>query len=177
MDELFETFDAAGTPTGLVPRPAVHARGLWHRAVHVWLFAPDGRVWVQQRGPDKDINAGCWDVSVGEHLQPGETYAEAAHRGLREELGLEGLALEALGDVRRAVLDRPEQGIHDHELQQAWRAVYAGAEPPAPAADEVADLRLLAPAELHAWLETAPEDFTPGLRQDVADLGLLDAAA
>lgn len=175
MDELFETFDESGAPAGRAPRPEVHARGLWHRAVHVWLFAPDGRVWVQQRGPDKDINAGRWDVSVGEHLQPGEGYAAAAHRGLAEELGVTGATIEPVGGVRRVTLERPELGIDDRELQQAYRAIHAG--PVTPDADEVAALRLVTPDELRAWLAGAPEDFTPGLRRDLEDLDLLGDAA
>lgn len=43
----------------------------------------------------KLIGPGQWDVSVAEHLQPGESYREAAVQGLKEELGIVLLA----GDV------------------------------------------------------------------------------
>lgn len=175
MDELFEICDESGAPAGTAPRAEVHARGCWHRAVHVWVFAPDGRVYVQRRGPDKDINAGCWDVAVGEHLQPGEDFVQAAHRGLAEELGVTGAALEPVGGERRVALDRPELGIHDRELQRAYRAIHAG--PVTPAADEIAELRLVEPAALRAWLATEPGAFTHGFHRDVADLALLDGAS
>lgn len=171
MDELLETLDDTGTPLGPIARSEVHARGLLHRAVHVWVFTPDRRVYVQQRGLAKDINPGRWDVSVGEHLQPGEDYATAARRGLHEELGIDAGALETLGGVRRVSLDRPAQGIHDHELQQAFRLVHAGHV--VPAADELAELQLLEPGALRRWLAHAPDDFTAGVHRDVADLGLL----
>ena len=29
-------------PSHAAPRPQVHAQGLWHRAVHLWLYTPDG---------------------------------------------------------------------------------------------------------------------------------------
>lgn len=176
MEELFETCDEAGRFTGLAERSRVHAEGLWHRAVHVWLFDPCGRVWIQRRGWHKDINAGIWDVSVGEHLQPGESWSEAAARGLREELAIEKApTLEPLGDVRRVVLDRPEAGIHDHELQQAFRACHDG--PVRPDPDEVTEVRLIDPASLKAWLVAEPYAFTHGCRSDVAELDLFDGIA
>lgn len=172
MEEEFETCDADGVPLGRAPRSRVHAEGLWHRAVHVWVGHPDGRLWLQRRGWDKDINAGAWDVSVGEHLQPGEGYAAAALRGLREELGIAADELEPLGEVRAVCLDRPVQGIHDHELQQAFRAVHPGPVHPDP--DELAEVRLVSRAALRAWLAEDPHAFTPGCRNDLEVLGLLE---
>lgn len=46
-----------------------------------------------------------WDLSVGEHLQPGETYEHAAYRGLEEELGIKAEA-GALRRVRPPHLNR-----------------------------------------------------------------------
>ncbi len=171
MEEEFEICDGHGRPEGRAPRSRVHAEGLWHRAVHVWVCHPDGRIWLQRRGWHKDINAGAWDVSVGEHLQPGEDYAEAAVRGLDEELGIAVAALEPLDGVRPVSLDRPAAGIHDHELQQAFRAVHTGPVHPAP--DELAAVRLIEPAALRDWIASDPDAFTPGCRNDLAVLGLL----
>jgi len=170
LDELLQTCDGAGHPAGLVPRARVHALGLWHRAVHVWVFAADGRVWVQRRGPDKDINPHRWDVSVGEHLQPGESSEDGAHRGLGEELGISVDDLVALGEPRPMAQDYPELALHDYELQQAYRCVHTG--PVAAAADEVSALRLIEPAALRAWSEAEPDAFTPGFHRDRIELGV-----
>jgi isopentenyldiphosphate isomerase len=159
MPELFETFDDAGRPTGLVPRDVVHARGLWHRSAHVFLFAADGTLCIQRRARGKDVYPDRWDLSVGEHLQPGEDYADGAHRGLAEELGVTGVTLRPLGAPRRCALDVPELGIADHEIQQAFRGEYAGELHPDP--DEVAAVRLVAAPALHAWIEREPDAFTP----------------
>ena len=61
------------------PRPA----GLLHRAVYVWVFRPDGALLVQRRSPAKRIGPSQLDLSVAEHLQPGEGYLQvgAARRG------------------------------------------------------------------------------------------------
>jgi isopentenyldiphosphate isomerase len=82
--ELFETFDDDGRPQGLVPRNEVHRRGLWHRASNVFLFDRDGCRFAAALGAQRRV-ANAWDLSVGEHLQPGETFEQAAHRGLAEE--------------------------------------------------------------------------------------------
>ncbi|HSX05180.1 MAG TPA: NUDIX domain-containing protein [Candidatus Saccharimonadales bacterium] len=78
-----------GEPTGeQVTKAEAHAQGLPHRDVHVWLT--DGqRLLQQQRRWDKRIMPGAWDISVGEHVMAGESFREAAVRGLDEELGLQ----------------------------------------------------------------------------------------
>lgn len=169
-DELLETLDTDGAPVGLVARDRVHAEGLWHRAAHVWVYDPEGRVYVQRRSPLKDLNPDRWDVSVGEHLQPGEDYYAAALRGVREELGLEAAELMPVGGPRPVRVDRPELGIHDCEYQQVFTLETSSS--PLPAPDEVTAIRLVAPEELRGWLAAAPESFTPGFHRDVADLGL-----
>lgn len=171
MDEQLETFDEDGHPRGLAERSRVHATGLWHRATHVWLFGPDERVLMQRRASSKDVAPGCWDLSLGEHLQPGETYEQAAQRGLAEELGISSIALAALGGVRPMRLDLPAAGIRDYELQQSFRACHDGALEPDPA--EVAELRWFTPVELTRELRQRPDAFTPWCRQDIAELALL----
>ena len=169
--ELLETLDTAGTPAGLVPRDRVHADGLWHRAVHVWVVAPSGWIYVQRRSTHKDLNPDLWDVSVGEHLQPGEDYRDAAHRGLAEELGIAVDHLEPLSGERWISVDHPSHGTRDCEVQQAFRTVTEAT--PSPAEDEIAELRLISPAELQAWIRDAPAELTRGFHRDVADLGVL----
>jgi len=170
-DELLETFRQDGQFTGLVPRARVHGEGYWHCAVHVWLFDATGRVYIQRRSEAKDTNPGLWDVSVGEHLQPGEDYATAARRGLMEELGLQAGELADVGGPRPVITDEPSIGIYDREYQTAFTAVTAVE--PVPETDEVAALRAVTPEALLEWLATSPGDFTPGFHRDVADFGLL----
>lgn len=170
MTEYFETFDEKGRPAGLFARPTVHREGLWHRAVHVWLFRPDGGVYVQRRAPEKDVSPDCLDVSVGEHLQPGEDFREAAYRGLAEELAVVDATLIALGDERQVIKYRPGCGVHDREIQRAFHAVYAGEPEPEPT--EIAALELWTMERLRAAVARSPEAFTPGLQADLRDLDL-----
>lgn len=56
-EELFDLVDpVTGAPTGEVrPRSQVHAEGLYHSAVHVWLLSPTGELLLQRRAACKDV--------------------------------------------------------------------------------------------------------------------------
>lgn len=173
-EEQFETFDGEGNPTGLVPRSRVHREGRWHRATNVFLFRSDGRMLVQRRQSDKDVWPGAWDLSVAEHLKPGESYHDAAVRGLREELGIDSVPLQPLGSVVESRVEEPEAGVRDYELQQSFRAVFDG--PVSPDPEEVAETAMFGLPELAEAFARRPGDFTPWFRRCVALLGLLEDA-
>ena len=87
-DELFDIVNELDEVIGQATRAEVHARRLWHRAVHVLVFDARGRVFLQKRSMLKDTAPGCWDSSCSGHLDAGELYDAAAVRELREEIGL-----------------------------------------------------------------------------------------
>lgn len=170
-EELFETFDSDGNPTGLVPRSRVHREGHWHRAANVFLFRSDARLLLQRRGENKDVWPGAWDLSAAEHLKPGESYLQGALRGLREELGVENVSPKALGGVLESCVVDEDAGVRDCELQQAFRVVFDG--PVSPDPDEVAEIALYSLEELAGAFARRPHDFTPWFRTSAARLGLL----
>ncbi|MCF8034363.1 MAG: NUDIX domain-containing protein [Desulfarculaceae bacterium] len=96
--ELLPVVDGQDRQVGLAPRGRIHAQNLRHRAVHVLLFTSDGRLWLQRRSASKDTYPEMWTSSASGHVDPGESYGQAAARELGEELGLE-LELEHLGKV------------------------------------------------------------------------------
>lgn len=171
MAEYFETFDDDGRPTGLARRDHVHARGLWHRSAHVFLFNRHGDLYVQRRAAGKDLCPDRWDFSVGEHLKPGESYLEGALRGLQEELAVTGVALEPVLDVHRATCRIDALGVFDRELQQAFRGRYDGTLKPD--SEEVAEVTTVALTVLADWIRRTPDAFTPWLLSEVKRLDLL----
>ena len=88
-EEIFDVVNERDEVVGQAPRKEVHARGLWHRAVHVLVFNARGEVFLQKRSLKKDIAAGKWDSSSSGHLDTGEDYDACAVREVREEIGLE----------------------------------------------------------------------------------------
>jgi isopentenyldiphosphate isomerase len=87
-EEIFDIVNERDEVIGRAPRKEVHARGLWHRAVHVLVFNSRGRVFLQKRSMLKDTAKGKWDSSASGHLDAGEDYDACALREVREELGI-----------------------------------------------------------------------------------------
>jgi isopentenyldiphosphate isomerase len=116
-DELFDVVDENDTVTGQELRSIVHRRGLWHRGVHMLLFTSEGKLLVQQRSRDRQHAPLALDCSVSEHVKSGEDYHATAVRGLREEMGLEGIELETL------VKFRMNYGPNDNEISTLYRGL------------------------------------------------------
>lgn len=87
-DEIFDVVNERDEVIGQAPRQEVHARGLWHRAVHVLVFNARGEIFLQKRSMLKDTAKGKWDSSSSGHVDSGEAYDATAVRELREEIGL-----------------------------------------------------------------------------------------
>jgi len=87
-DEILDVVDPQDCVIGQARRGDIHVRKLWHRAVHVLLFNPDGELFVQKRSATKDTFPGCYDSSASGHVDHREDYDACAVRELGEELGL-----------------------------------------------------------------------------------------
>lgn len=74
--EVFEIVNESNQVIGREYRSICHERGLTHRAVYCFVFNAEGKLLVQQRSAAKKIGPLQWDLSVAEHLTPGETYKE-----------------------------------------------------------------------------------------------------
>jgi isopentenyldiphosphate isomerase len=136
-NELLPVVDQRDRQVGLAPRARIHAQGLLHRAVHVLLFTPGGRLWLQRRSMGKDTHPGKWTSSASGHVDPGEDYHAAARRELGEELGLE-LELEYLGKLAAGPATQGE-----------FSAVYTAVTElePRPDPGEIAEMRLFSRAQ------------------------------
>lgn len=118
--EYFDIVNENNEIVGQELRRIVHQTGLWHRGVHVFLFTPAGRLLVQKRSQTQDTYPGTLDCSVSEHLKPGESYLAGAIRGLREELGIEGVSLT------RLVQFKMNYGPNDNEFSEIYEGVLDG---------------------------------------------------
>ncbi|OGE32129.1 hypothetical protein A2631_01515 [Candidatus Daviesbacteria bacterium RIFCSPHIGHO2_01_FULL_44_29] len=108
-------------------RKEVYAKGLLHRAVNVVLKNSHGQIYLQQRSKDKQAFPLYWDISCSEHLKPGETYTEAAKRGLKEELGIEAKVKRIKPQHRqRSEYKQGQETIIENELVETYEAIYNG---------------------------------------------------
>ncbi len=167
--EYFDVFAANGACLGQMARGEVHRLGVWHRSAHALVFDGGGRMLLQQRSPDKDLYAGCWDYACGEHLHSGESYVRGMRRGLFEELGLTRVTPVPIGEVHADSL--PWLGGVDAEFQQAFILRHEGEV----RVDrvEVTAVRWVNKDELQRMLERSPDSFTPWFRKELARLQIL----
>lgn len=154
-DERFDVVDANDCVIGQATRKEVHAKKLFHRAVHILVFRSDGRVLLQQRSLLKDTSPGKWTTSCSGHVDSGETYEQAALRELREEIAIEVSGIEALTEV----------GYHSPCAENGWEfiRIYRTQSDQAPKGHphEVAALAWKTPAEVAVMLREEAETFSP----------------
>lgn len=155
-EEIFDIVNARDEVIGRAPRREVHARGLWHRAVHVLVFDRTGRVFLQKRSMAKDTAPGCWDSSCSGHVDSGEDYDAAAMRELAEEIGV---VVPTPPPRWFRIEARPETGW---EFVWVYRLRHEGPFVLAPAEIERGDW--FEPAELTRRIASEPEAFALSFR-------------
>lgn len=114
---MIDILDADGKLTGSkAMKSEAHAKGLWHHAVHVWVFNSKGEVLLQERALNKESFSGLWDISSAGHIFAGETPDEAAARELEEELGIKVKQgdLKKLKVIRSEIETKPD--FHNKEF-------------------------------------------------------------
>ena len=101
-DELVDVVDEFDNVIQVVPRRVMRANRLRHRAVFIAILDGSGRLLVHRRSSHKDVWPSWCDIAVGGVVGTGESYLEAAHRELAEEVGVSAATLEEidLGESR-----------------------------------------------------------------------------
>lgn len=95
--ELFPIVDEEGNVVGKALREVCHGGShLLHPVVHLHVFDPQGRLYLQKRPEWKDIQPGKWDTAVGGHVDYGEEVNRSLRREAAEELSLSGFNAEFL---------------------------------------------------------------------------------
>lgn len=89
MKEFLDILDENGRLLNFqADRDETHCKGLWHRAVSVFIVNSNNQVLLQKRSPLKQKWPNMLDISAGGHCDAGEFGYEAAIRETFEELGV-----------------------------------------------------------------------------------------
>lgn len=153
-DEIFDVVDRGDRVIGSLSRSEIHARGLLHRAVHLWLRNPKGEILLQRRSLSKDREPGKWTSSVSGHVNAGEEYDAAMQREIPEEIGV---TAQSCANLKR-IGYFPACRETDQEFVWLYQAHHAGPFQADPS--EVAALEWFDPEKLSRLIEAQPQDFS-----------------
>lgn len=157
--ELVVLLDEQGRPCGSAPKSRVHHKHTpLHLAFSCWVSDAEGRILITRRAWSKKTWPGVWTNAFCGHPLPGEPLSEAVRRRARDELGV-GISepVVALPDFRyRAVMGN---GVVENEICPVFTAHLRGH--PAPAPDEVAEIRWIELDRLRDRIERKDRWFSP----------------
>ncbi|PYK11375.1 MAG: NUDIX hydrolase [Verrucomicrobia bacterium] len=150
--ERFPVVDKSDRILRDAPRSQVHGNNLLHRAVHIFIFNPDGELYLQQRSRWKDRHPLKWDSSAAGHVTAAESYDETAQRELNEELGI-SVSLSKIAKLSASECT-------DYEFVWLYRGEVTGHL--SPNRSEIETGAFFPENMIDGWVSARPEDFAPG---------------
>ncbi len=133
-----------------------HQEGSLHRAFSILLFNSKNEYLLQKRALSKYHCGGLWSNTCCSHPRPGEETLLAAHRRLKEELGIVCGKLEKKFDfIYKAAVN---SSLTEHEFDHVFFGTFEGAIKPNP--EEVCAYAWVAPEILKKDVENHPEKYT-----------------
>ncbi|MCC6889602.1 MAG: isopentenyl-diphosphate Delta-isomerase [Hyphomicrobiales bacterium] len=165
-EERLILIDERNRAVGVGGKSRVHRQGLLHRAFSIFIVDARGRILLQRRSLQKYHSGGLLANSCCGHPRPGETTLVAAHRRLREELGLSSALTFAFFSRYRADLDN---GMQENEFVYVYFGPLTATPAPDPA--EVSDIEWVSAERLGQRIRRRPHDYTYWLRHYLASHG------
>ena len=144
---------------GTITKQEAHRPGgQLHRAFSVFLFTPEGQVLLHERSRLKPLWPGYWTNSCCSHPRHGESYAEAAHRRTREELGVQTSLIEIYQFEYQAHFNSIGS---EHELCKVYVACVSKCTKITAHPEEIQNWDWFDTSEVNEWTTTSPQLFTP----------------
>lgn len=148
---------------GTMPRAEAHSNGTPHRIAVVYLENDKNEILIQER------ISGTLDHSSAGHVDPGETYHQAALREAKEELGIESVELTSIGkgiSDEMGRKDRNDDGKLEHRVH-VYEVFVCYAEPQELAPDEVKSVYWAKAGDILKDMEINPRKYSGGFKSSI----------
>ncbi|MFV0153567.1 isopentenyl-diphosphate Delta-isomerase [Empedobacter falsenii] len=155
MKEFVVLVDQDDQKLGLMEKQQAHVAGLLHRAFSVFVFNSKGELMIQQRAASKYHSPTLWTNTCCSHPRDNETYEEAAHRRLQEEMGFDCELEYKFNFIYKAHL---ENDLIEHELDHVFIGTFD--EDPKLNPEEVMAYRWVELDDLKKDIEKNPQNYT-----------------
>ena len=155
MEEFVVLVDQDDQKLGLMEKQQAHVAGLLHRAFSVFVFNSKGELMIQQRAASKYHSPTLWTNTCCSHPRDNETYKQAAHRRLEEEMGFDCELEYKFNFIYKAHL---ENDLIEHELDHVFIGTFD--DEPKLNPDEVMAYRWVELDDLKKDMEKNPQNYT-----------------
>ena len=155
MEEFVVLVDQNDQKLGLMEKQQAHVAGLLHRAFSVFIFNSKGELMIQQRAASKYHSPTLWTNTCCSHPRDNETYEQAAHRRLEEEMGFDCELEYKFNFIYKAHL---ENDLIEHELDHVFIGTFD--DEPKLNPDEVMAYRWVELDDLKKDMEKNPQNYT-----------------
>ena len=148
--------DKNNNPIGLCEKLTAHRKGLLHRAFSILIYNEKREILLQKRSKTKYHTPGLWTNTCCSHPLNNETYTEATHRRLMEEMGMTCNLNE---DFSFIYFSKLNSNLYEHEHD----TVFLGETNAIPKINkiEVSEFKYINYYELKNEIKLMPNNFTP----------------
>lgn len=148
---------------GSMEKIEAHQKSVLHRAISVFIVTHQGKWLLQRRALNKYHSCGLWTNACCSHPFPGETNLGAAHRRLKEEMGLKTDLKEIFHFTYREELDN---NLTEYELDHVFLGFTD--EKPTINKEEVEAWKYISYIDISDEINKNPENYTIWFRKIVA---------
>ncbi len=140
---------------GEMEKLEAHQKGLLHRAFSIFIFNVKGQLLLQKRNSKKYHSGGLWTNTVCSHPMPSESYPQAVHRRLKEEMGFDCSVKKIGCFIYKAEFDN---GLTEHEYDCVYKGIYNNS--PSPDPEEIDDTRWDIIENIQSDITLNPNNYT-----------------
>jgi len=144
---------------GIEEKIKVHKEGRLHRAFSILIFNSEKELLIQQRAKTKYHSGGLWSNTVCSHPKPNETYKQAVHRRLKQELGFDCKLKKLFCFIYKVKFSN---GLIENEYDCVFIGKYD--KNPRPNPKEIMNYKWISMKDLKADIKKYPKKYSIWLR-------------